>query len=301
MTTTIGTNYVVTVPTLSDQASIIDAFKYYHIGTTSGGTPQPNSLEYHLVATDTRLDSIETAIGWPYSSGSNISSRILALESTSENIAGTYIKASPSTNIDAETRNIITPANTTTIPLAIQGSNGQSVDLQRWFVYGDSTPRARISNSGRIYSYDGSSVDEVATLSGTQTLSNKSISMGVNTVSSTSYSLISTDRGKIINMTSTSAKSVTVPTNATASIPIGTQIMITNLAATGSLTIQAASGVTVYSQDNRAIIFPYGTAYLLKVNTDIWTLNFMSKERTTFIQTTEPPSANDGDIWLKYG
>lgn len=304
MAQTIGTNYIVTIPTLSDPASIIEAFKYYHTGSLAG-PPQVNSVEKHFIDMDARVDSIEAAIGWPYSNGSSISARLASLEAGSGNVAGLYIKTTPTSNVNAETSNILSAGGSTIIPLMIKGINGQTSDLQQWFAYGDSNPRVKINSSGRLFTYDGTSVAEAVTISGTQELTNKVITNGQPlTVNSVSATADLTYRGKFVVFTSTSAKTLTIQTNnfgAQYAFPIGTTITVTNLAATGNLTIAAAVGVTLRSQDNRVLVFPYGTVVLFKVDTDTWIVNFMSKERQTFIQTTDPGAAAiDGDIWYKY-
>lgn len=300
MAQTIGTNYIVTIPTLSDPASIIEAFKYYHTGSLAG-PPQVNSVEKHFIDMDTRVDSIEAAIGWPYSNGSSISARLTSLEAGSGNVAGLYIKTGPTSNVNAETSNIITAGASTIVPLMIKGINGQSSDLQQWFTYGDSNPRAKINSTGKLFAYDGTSVAEVVTISGTQELTNKVVTGSALTVSSASATADLTYRAKFVNFTNTSAKTLTIPANATTAFPVGTTITVTNLAATGNLTVAAAGGVTIRSQDSRTLVFPYGTVVLFKVDTDTWVLNFMSKERQTFIQTTDPGAAAiDGDIWYKY-
>lgn len=302
MAQTIGSTYTVTIPTLSDPASIVEAFRYYHTGRPDAGPSQSNSIEQHLTTASTNITALQTAIGWPYSNGSNINARLVSLEAGAGNVAGQYIKSAPSSNIDYDFKNEITPVGTSTVPLMIKGINSAtSTDLQQWFVFGDSNPRVKVTGTGRLYAYDGTSVDEVATLNGTQVLTNKIFNNGVLSVAATSATMDLTYRGKFVNFTSTSDKTVTVPPNASVAFPIGTKITITNLAASGNLVVAAGAGVTINSQDSRTRIFPYGSAFLFKVDTNTWTLNFMSKERQTFIQTTDPGAAAlDGDIWYKY-
>lgn len=299
----IGTNYVVQIPTLQDGASIVEAFQSYHRGNKDG-TLGSNGIETHLNTITNRIASIEnTAIGYPYTNGNTISTRLNDLETKSGNVADKYIKTTPTSMTDANTKNFIVAGGSQIVPLTISGVNGQEVDLQRWFIYSDTNPRARISTTGAMFSYDGTSVAEVATVSGDQELTNKVITNRVLTVSATSANADSINyRGRFVNFTSTSPKTFQILANATfTGFPVGTTITITNMAATGNLTVSAAAGVTLLSQDNRRIIFPYGSALLFKVDVNTWTLNFMSKERQTFIQTTDPGAAAiDGDIWLKY-
>lgn len=307
MPQTIGSNYVVTIPVLGDEASIVKAFQYYHRGNEDG-TLGANGIESHLISIGNRIGTIEnTVIGYPYTSGSSINSRLNTLETNSGTVADKYIKAGPQSNTDVNLRNIITPQNSSTIPLIIQGVNGAtSTDLQQWIIGGETTPKVRISAAGRLLSFDGTSVAEVATISGTQELTGKVITNSTLDVGATTAFVDLTYRGKFVNFTSTSPKTLTVPEatktpQTSYSIPVGTSVTITNLAATGNLTIAAEAGVTLLSQDSRRIIFPYGSAHLFKVATNTWTINFMSKERQIFIQQTDPGAAAlDGDIWYKY-
>lgn len=302
MAQTIGTNYTVTIPTLSDPASIIEAFRYYHTGRSDAGPALTNSLENHLTTVGTNITSLQNAIGWPYSNGSSISTRLSTLEANTGSALSVYIKTQPSHNTTLDFANIITPQNATTIPLIIKGASGASAtDLQQWFINGENDPKVKITGAGRLYAFDGTSVDEVATINGSQVLTNKTLVSGVLTVGSATPTMDLTYRGKFVNLTATSAKTLTVPTNASVAFAVGTSITVTNLAATGNITISPAAGVTLLSQDSRRIIFPYGSAHLFKVDTNTWTINFMSKERQTFIQQTDPGSAAiDGDIWYKY-
>ena len=84
-----------------------------------------------------------------------------------------------------------------------------------------------------------------------------------------SYTLVSGDRSKVIEMNVGSANTVTVPTNASVAFPIGTQINIIQYGA-GQTTI-AGAGVTFRSTNNwLKINAQYGSATLVKVGTDEW-------------------------------
>jgi hypothetical protein len=58
------------------------------------------------------------------------------------------------------------------------------------------------------------------------------------------YTLALADLGKVVPFNSTSARTLTVPTNATVAFPIGTVIGVYNMN-TGLVTVAAAGGVTV--------------------------------------------------------
>ena len=86
------------------------------------------------------------------------------------------------------------------------------------------------------------------------------------------YTLVLSDAGKIVETNISSTNTVTVPDNATAPFPIGTEIFVMQYGS-GQTTIAPASGVTLRSKANyRKIGSPYTGACLVKVGTDEWYL-----------------------------
>lgn len=91
-----------------------------------------------------------------------------------------------------------------------------------------------------------------------------------NTQSGTSYTLILSDVAKWIYTTSGSSTTVTVPTNASAAFPVGSQVMFLQYGA-GQVTIAAAGGVTIRSQGSRLKLSgQYAVAGIVKIATDEW-------------------------------
>lgn len=273
MTQSLGTSYAVTIPTLSDQASILEAFTYYHRGQLSG-SPTANSVEQHLININSRAASIESAIGWPYSAGT-IDSRLTSLESTvGGSLSATYIKAIPSSNSTAATRNLITPSTTSVIPLQVQGIVGQTANLQEWKT--SAATVAYVTSTGRLYSHDGSSTAEVVTLSGTQTLTNKTLTDPFTTVGTNarvaSYTLVLTDQSKVIEINNGSANTLTIPPNSSVAFPIGTYILFIQTGA-GQTTITPGAGVTINSTPGLKLRAQWSMATLLKRGTDSWVVS----------------------------
>lgn len=66
---------------------------------------------------------------------------------------------------------------------------------------------------------------------------------GINTRTS-NYTLVVGDRGKVIEMNVGSANTLTIPTNADAAIPVGSQVTVIQYGA-GQTTISASAGVTL--------------------------------------------------------
>src|SRR5690625_956024 len=80
----------------------------------------------------------------------------------------------------------------------------------------------------------------------------------------------------VVEVNSTSARTVTVPTNASVALPIGTVIEIVRWGA-GAVTISPASGVTLHSPDGEIgasnIARRYGSAFLRKRSANQWHLS----------------------------
>lgn len=87
-----------------------------------------------------------------------------------------------------------------------------------------------------------------------------------------SYTLVLSDAGKIIEMGGSSTNALTVPTNASAAIPIGTEIQVFQTS-TVQCTITAASGVTINATPGLKLRTQWSSAVLRKRGTDTWILN----------------------------
>lgn len=85
------------------------------------------------------------------------------------------------------------------------------------------------------------------------------------------YTLILTDKGKIIEINAATGKTLTIPTNASVAFPLKTRIDIVQMGA-GQITI-AGAGVTIRSADSKLKLFgQYSGASLYKRATDEWVL-----------------------------
>lgn len=93
-------------------------------------------------------------------------------------------------------------------------------------------------------------------------------------VQTTPYTLTLTDAGRLIEMSSGSATTLTVPPNSTAAFPVGTVIEVGRLG-TGSVTLVAGVGVTlrVPAGTTLALRAQYSTAGLRKRAADEWVVS----------------------------
>jgi len=91
-------------------------------------------------------------------------------------------------------------------------------------------------------------------------------------VNASSYTLVLSDNGKLIEMNSATANTITIPLNSSVPLPIGTKIDIMQYGA-GQTQIVGASGVTLASAGGaNKLRLTYSGSTLVKVNFDIWYL-----------------------------
>lgn len=86
----------------------------------------------------------------------------------------------------------------------------------------------------------------------------------------TSYTLVLTDAGKLIETNNASANTLTIPPNSSVAFATGNQILVIQKGA-GQTTLAAGSGVTINSKDsNLKITGQYSAVTLIKAATDTW-------------------------------
>ena len=86
------------------------------------------------------------------------------------------------------------------------------------------------------------------------------------------YTLVLADAGRVLEVNSPNAVTITIPTNASVAFATGTQVAITRMGA-GAVTVAAAGGVTLRSSDGRTkIAKQYSSAAVIKVATNEWLL-----------------------------
>lgn len=115
--------------------------------------------------------------------------------------------------------------------------------------------RMRIDSAGRITGAN-SAVLDIALVTNARTAS---------------YTLIAADGGKLIEVNSAGATTLTVPTNASVPYAIGTQINILQTGA-GQITVAGAGGVTVNATPGLKLRTQWSSATLIKRATDTWVL-----------------------------
>lgn len=105
------------------------------------------------------------------------------------------------------------------------------------------------------------------------TLTSPSITGGSATLTidtkSSSYTLVISDQSKFIEVGSSSATNIIIPTNASVAFPIGTNIVILQ-AGTGQVSITGQSGVTINGTPGLKTRAQWSLLTLIKRGTDAW-------------------------------
>ena len=101
------------------------------------------------------------------------------------------------------------------------------------------------------------------------TISTSKWRSSLNTQTGTSYTLVITDEGKIVETNNAAANTVTIPPNASVAFPIGSRVDITQFGA-GLTTIVAGAGVTIRSLNGLKSQGQYSAVTLYKRGTDEW-------------------------------
>jgi hypothetical protein len=170
------------------------------------------------------------------------------------------------------------------------------------FQYYDGAAWADVSNPGDItgvtagtgLSGGGSSgavtlaIDTATTadLTTAQTLTNKTLTsptindpklnLSINANTSTTYTFVLADNGKLVTSNNASAQTLSIPTNASVAYPVGTQINVAWITGAGQPTIQAVtSGTTTVLSTGGTSTAPKlrvvnSVASCIKIATDTW-------------------------------
>lgn len=125
--------------------------------------------------------------------------------------------------------------------------------------------RTGFSRGDHVHPKDTSKAD----LSGGKVLPDQLSRSRVNVTASRALAL--TDDGKALYVSSSSAVTVTVPANSSVQLPVGSEIFLYR-DGSGTVTVAAASGVTLRCSDPSDSLKRYDTARLKKWEANVWSL-----------------------------
>jgi hypothetical protein len=132
--------------------------------------------------------------------------------------------------------------------------------------------------TNKTISASSNTLTGVATETGTQTLTNKTltsplINLGINAQTGTTYTTVLADNGKLTTLSNASAIAVTIPLNSSVAYPVGAQINMAQLGA-GQVTVSGAGGVTLVSTGATAATpktrAQYSTLTCVQTSTNNW-------------------------------
>ena len=83
------------------------------------------------------------------------------------------------------------------------------------------------------------------------------------------YTAVLSDDGNLVTMSSSSASTFTIPSNATTAFPIGAALTVIQLGA-GQITLTAAGGVTLNNPSSDTTRAQYSTVAVIQVAADVW-------------------------------
>jgi hypothetical protein len=324
----VGLNFRSRIPTFSDDASVVEAFKVYHYGVDDYSTqPIPD-------------DSIEGNFR-------TISTSLTAVNSTIAALGTTYVPRISST----ANPNIITPETLSVVPLTIRGVASQSENLQRW-QSSNSTNLAIVFSNGAISSNSylnvGATTQSTTTAlnvvvgnpahkgvvvrqSGSQTANpqewQNSSGDTIATVSSTGYlgigtNVSSTTTAADIRIANSAHRGIAVRSAASQSAniqewqnsagaalswvnPSGTMFSAGNEVATQAFVNNGFLSITgVQTTTNKTLTSPTINGGTVNNATTITLTGNQAlnsfRGRNIYIDTGSPSGGSDGDIWIRY-
>lgn len=118
----------------------------------------------------------------------------------------------------------------------------------------------------------------LATLTGSETLTNKiltapQINLSINAQTGTTYTTVLADNGKLVTLSNASAIAVTIPLNSSVAYPVGAQLNMAQIGA-GQVTVSGAGGVTITSTGATAATpktrAQYSALTAIQTSTDNW-------------------------------
>ena len=94
----------------------------------------------------------------------------------------------------------------------------------------------------------------------------------INTQTGTSYSIVTSDLGKLVTLSNASPITVTIPPNSSQAFAVGSNVYFTQLGV-GMVGFTAGSGVTLLATPGQYLRTQYSAATAIQITTDTWLLS----------------------------
>lgn len=191
-------------------------------------------------------------------------------ETLSEKVTGEQLAVALSGKADLESPSF---TGLPTGPTATPGTNTAQL-ASTAFVHAvvaaliDSSPGS-LDTLNELAAALGDDADFAATM--TNALAAKADKTAAINTQADSYTLAITDNGKIVEMNGAGAKNVTVPSNADVALPIGAQILVSQVGA-GQVSFVAGAGVTIHTAETLKLAKQYAAGTLYQRSVNEWVL-----------------------------
>lgn len=274
MPESIGNLYSTKMPSLSESADIQEAFRVYHYGASStvydpSNTNTANlvnpSIAYTLHSLQTQINSATTGAILPSTFTAKGDILTATASSTPSVLAvGTNGYVLTANSATATGLQWVEPAVTLTNTATLTNKTLTSPTINTPILSLSSTSS---TSSGRI-SFDPSA-DKIYVGDGTTAIEFAGSTVITNAQSGSTYTLVLSDKDKLVEVSNASANTLTIPLNSSVSFPVGSQIQVLQTGA-GQTTIAGAVGVTVNATPGLKLRTQWSSATLLKRGTDTW-------------------------------
>jgi hypothetical protein len=296
-----ATQFDTKIPSLSDEADIVEAFKLYHYGLdnyTGGQSPASDSIHGHLVSIDNRVTSLETVPSVTLSGTENqieVSASVgnVVIGFPNNLVIDENLTINGSLFVSGSTTFVNTQSVSVTDPMLLLASNNDanavdiglvgryvesSTTLYTGLVKDDSdstwkffsgtsaSPTTQLNFTG--VTFDNLKAGSIELTGGITTTSESDIRYTFNEETS-NYTITMSDIGKIIEMNVDSSNIVSVPLNSTVSFPIGCQVVILQTGS-GQTTLTGVGGVTVNGSPGLKLRGQWASATLVKRQENAW-------------------------------